>query len=204
MATILIDKNIMVPMRDGVHLATDVYRLEGTPPAPVLLARTPYNKEQALLGGGGISFSVMCAVQHGYVVVFQDVRGRYASEGTFDAHFQERDDGVDAIAWAAAQSWSSGVVGMFGGSYLGCTQWLPARKQPAALRALAPAVTPSDAYEGMIYQGGAHVLHGLRWAVGLSSEAIRRQLASGEQPTADQRNLDMDAVMWHLPLADHP
>ena len=204
MATIVIDKNIMVPMRDGVRLATDVYRLEGAPPAPVLLARTPYNKQHTLLGGGGIAFDVRRAVQHGYVVVVQDVRGRFTSEGTFDAHFQERDDGVDAIAWAAAQPWSSGVVGMFGGSYLGCTQWIPAREQPAALRALAPAVTPSDAYEGMIYQGGAHVLHGLRWAVGLSSEAIRRQLASGEQPPADQRSLDMDAVMWHLPLADHP
>lgn len=130
MATVLNDKNIMVPMRDGAHLATDVYRLEGAPAAPVLLARTPYNKEHTILDRGGASFDIIRAVQHGYVVVIQDVRGRFASEGTFNAHFQERDDGVDAIAWAAAQPWSSGVVGTFGGSYLGCTQWIPARENP--------------------------------------------------------------------------
>jgi uncharacterized protein len=160
MATILIDKSIMVPMRDGVRLATDVYRMDGAPPAPVLLAPTPYNKEQIVAGGAGTAFDVLRAVQAGYAVVIQDVRGRFASEGDFNPHFQEGTDGVDTAVWAAAQPWSSGVVGGFGGSYLGVTQWLAAGEQPHALRAMASTVAPSDGYEGMAYQGGAHVFHG--------------------------------------------
>src|SRR3989449_8676126 len=183
MATTLIEKNIMLPMRDGVRLATDVYRLDGAAPAPVLLARTPYDKERTVIGGGGVAFDVLRAVQAGYAVVIQDVRGRFASEGEFNPHFQEGRDGADTIAWAAVQPWSRGVVGTFGGSYLGCTQWLAAREQPHALRAMAPAVTPSDMYEGMAYQGGANVLHGLRWAVEeIIPKEIRRRVARGWVP----------------------
>src|SRR5205807_5975525 len=85
MATIMIDKNVMVPMRDGVRLATDVYRLDGATPAPVLLARTPYDKERAV--AGSVPFDILRAVQAGYAVVVQDTRGRFASEGEFNAHF---------------------------------------------------------------------------------------------------------------------
>ena len=117
MATIFIKKNIMVPMRDGVKLATDLYRLEGAAPSPVLVVRTPYNKDN--LAGGSDTFNILRAVQAGYTVAAQDVRGRYASEGQFNPHFQEAQDGMDAFAWAAAQPWSNGVLGTFGGSYLG-------------------------------------------------------------------------------------
>jgi putative CocE/NonD family hydrolase len=110
MSTILIEKNVMVPMRDGVKLATDIYRLEGASPTPVLVVRTPYNKDYMV--GGGDVFDILRAVQAGYTVVTQDVRGRYASEGTFNPHVQETDDGLDAFAWAAAQPWSNGVVGV--------------------------------------------------------------------------------------------
>jgi putative CocE/NonD family hydrolase len=202
MATILIDKNIMVPMRDGVRLATDVYRLDGAPPAPVLLARTPYDKERGV--AGSVPFDIMRAVQAGYAVMIQDVRGRFASEGTFHAHSQETRDGVDAIAWAAAQSWSSGVVGTLGGSYLGGTQWLPAREQPSALRAMAPTNTASDMYEGLTYQGGAKVLHDMRWAVAISHDEIRRRVARGETPPEGAADLDADVAVAHLPLNDHP
>jgi hypothetical protein len=112
MATILIDKNVMVSMRDGVRLATDVYRLDGTTPAPVLITHTPYDKERAVAGSD--TFDILRAVQAGYAVVIQDVRGRYASEGEFDPMIHETRDGVDTFAWAAAQPWSRGVVGTFG------------------------------------------------------------------------------------------
>ena len=204
MATTLIEKNIMLPMRDGVRLATDVYHLDGEAPAPVLLARTPYDKERTVIGGGGVAFDVLRAVQAGYAVVIQDVRGRFASEGEFNPHFQEGRDGADTIAWAAAQPWSRGVVGGFGGSYLGCTQWLAAREQPQALRAMASAVAPSDMYEGMAYQGGAHVFHGRRWAVVMAAEEIRRQVARGSVPPKREASLDVDAVLAHMPLTDHP
>jgi putative CocE/NonD family hydrolase len=203
MPTIRIDKNIMVPMRDGVRLATDVYRLDGAAPAPVLVARTPYNKDGIIAGGD--TFDVLRAVQAGYPVVVQDVRGRYASEGTFNPHVQETADGLDAFAWAAAQPWSSGVIGTFGGSYLGATQWLPARENPPALRAMAPAITFSDSYEGCSYQGGAKVLHDLRWVVAnIVPAEIARRVARGEQPPESRRPLDVDAALTELPLASHP
>jgi predicted acyl esterase len=126
---IVIDKNVMVPMTDGVRLATDVFRLQEAPPSPVLLVRTPYGKDQMIIGGSD-SFDILRAVQAGYVVVAQDVRGRYGSNGEFEPNVNETSDGVDMITWAAAQPWSSGVVGTFGGSYLGGTQWLPALAHP--------------------------------------------------------------------------
>src|SRR5438067_3732180 len=93
MTTLVIEKNVFVSMRDGVRLATDVYRLDGAPPAPVLLARTPYDKERIVAASN--TFDILRAVPAGYVVVVQDVRGRLASEGDFDPQFQEADDGVD-------------------------------------------------------------------------------------------------------------
>lgn len=203
MSTILIEKNIMVPMRDEVQLATDVYRLDGATPTPVLVARTPYNKDPMIAGGD--TFNILRAVQAGYTVVTQDVRGRYASEGTFNPHVQETDDGLDAFAWVAAQPWSNGVVGTFGGSYLGSTQWLPAREQPPALRAMAPAITFSDGYEGCSYQGGAKVLHDLRWVVAnIVPAEIERRIARGEKPLESEIPLDVDGALTELPLATHP
>ncbi len=203
MATILIDKNVMVSMRDGVRLATDVYRMDSASPAPVLVMRTPYGKERVLAGNS--TFDILRAVQAGYVVVIQDVRGRYASEGAFNPMFQETADGVDAFAWAAAQPWSAGVVGAFGGSYMGCTQWLPARAQPPALRALAASVTFSDMYEDSAYQNGAKVLHDLRWVVAdIVPAEFQRRSKRGLPLPAHVTALDVDAVLAQLPLADHP
>lgn len=203
MTTILIEKNIMVPMRDGVQLATDVYRLADAAPAPVLMARTPYNKEGILAGSS--TFDIMAAVQRGYTVVVQDVRGRYASEGEFSPHIQETADGIDAFAWAAAQPWSNGRIGAFGGSYLGGTQWLPAREHPSSLQAMAPAIAFSDGYEGCSYQGGAKVLHDLRWVVAnIVPGEIERRIARGETPLACEIPLDIDGAFGELPLATHP
>lgn len=203
MSTILIEKNIMVPMRDGVQLATDVYRLDGATPTPVLVARTPYNKDHMIAGGD--TFNILRAVQAGYTVMTQDVRGRYASEGTFNPHVQETDDGLDAFAWAAAQPWSNGMVGTFGGSYLGGTQWLPAREDPPALRAMVPSITFSDGYEGCSYQGGAKVLHDLRWVVAnIVPAEMERRAARGEKLLESDTPLDVDGALTELPLATHP
>jgi hypothetical protein len=203
MTTIRVEKNMMVPLRDGVQLVTDIYRLEGAGPTPVLVVRTPYNKDGLVAGGS--TFDILRAVQAGYTIVAQDVRGRYASEGTFNPHVQETDDGLDAFAWAAAQPWSSGAIGTFGGSYLGGTQWLPARKQPPALRAMAPSVTFSDGYEGCSYQGGAKVLHDLRWVVAnIVPTEMKRRAARGENLLESDTPLDVEGALTELPLATHP
>lgn len=200
MSTIMIEKNIMVPMRDGVQLATDIYRLDRITPVPTLVTRTPYNKD-GILG----TFDVIRAVEAGYVVAVQDVRGRHASEGSFYPHFQEIDDGLDMFQWVTEQLWSNGIIGTFGGSYLGCTQWIPAIQQPESLRTMAPSVTASDYYGGMEYHGGAKVLHDLRWVVAnIVPAEIQRQIARGELPTDFEYDLNLDTVFDQLPLANNP
>ena len=119
--SLTIEKNLKVAMRDGVLLASDVYRPAGDGRYPVVMLRLPYNKEQPVLLF--LAGDILRVAQAGYAVVVQDCRGTWASEGEFSPYFQEAEDGADAIAWAAAQAWSTGVVGMMGASYYGATQW---------------------------------------------------------------------------------
>lgn len=194
---IVVEKNIMVEMHDGIRLATDIYRLKGAKPSPVLVSRTPYNKNNPWM-------DLELFVNAGYVVISQDVRGRYASEGEFNPHANEADDGVDMFAWVAEQPWCNGIIGTFGGSYLGSTQWLPARQNPPALKAMVPEVTFSDMYAGCAYQGGAKVLHDLRWAVTIIPDVINRKRDAGEDVPADEILPDVNTVLYELPLAGHP
>ena len=177
---ILIDKSVPVAMRDGVSLATDVYRPDADQPCPTLVNRLPYNKELGTLVS--FSFDVLRGVQAGYAVVVQDTRGRFASDGEFNPFFDEARDGADTIAWAAAQPWSSGAVGMVGGSYFGATQWTAATQTPPALRAIAPFVTTDQYYESWAYQGGAFELgFNLNWALSsLALGEVGRRMGSGK------------------------
>mgnify|MGYP000993839586 CR=1 FL=1 len=150
---ILIEKNIRVPMRDGVHLATDVYRLADGGPYPTLIMRTPYNKEAP--GALNGNFDLLRVVQAGYAIVAQDCRGRFGSDGEFDPIFQEANDGADCAIWVAGQPWCNGRLGTFGSSYLGTTQWLAAPTFPAQVLAMSPAVTPGNIYADLSYRGGA-------------------------------------------------
>jgi uncharacterized protein len=206
---LIIDKDIMVPMRDGVHLATDVYRHDTSEPSPVLLQRLPYNKE--LSASCNLALDILRAVQAGYAVVVQDTRGRFKSGGTFTPFVHEADDGVDAIDWAAHQPWSTGKVGMIGGSYVGATQWLPATRSPEALQAIAPVITGADYYEGWSYQGGAFELgFCLSWTlVALGLGEMQRRLQSGEVSVDDLMRMIAagDAnhdLYWNLPLKNMP
>src|SRR5215813_8204070 len=131
------DHNTAIPMRDGVMLRADILRPAGEGRFPVLVYRTPYNKQDALE-----SYSTFRrAVERGYVVVVQDVRGRYASDGEFEPYRNEGRDGYDTIEWAAKQPWCDGNVGTFGLSYPGAVQWLAAIENPPHLKAMVPAMT---------------------------------------------------------------
>ena len=205
MLTYLVEKDVPVPMRDGVCLSADVYRQDGAGPQPVLLARTPYGKDAWFGGPDSTDFDVFRALQAGYVVVVQDCRGRGRSDGDFRGqNVQERPDGVDTIAWASAQPWSSGAVGTFGGSYTGMTQWMAAREAPPALKAMAPVATYSDHYEGMQYQGGVKLMLGLTWSYLVTLMDIPRRAERGERSPSELADVDIDAALRRLPLADHP
>jgi putative CocE/NonD family hydrolase len=139
MANIEMEFDVPVPMRDGTILRADVYRPTGGGPWPVLLHRTPYGKRQPQTVS--LILDTLTAVSAGYMVVHQDTRGRFASDGQWSPWTFERSDGHDTVRWAAKLPGSSGVVGMFGGSYTGNTQWSAAIDGPPELRALFPLIT---------------------------------------------------------------
>ena len=148
---VVVDLDVPVPMRDGVTLRANVYRpAEGR--WPVLLTRLPYGKDLPL---GTAALDPVQAVRRGYVVIVQDTRGRFISEGEWRPFEMEADDGVDTIAWAAEQPYSDGQVGMYGLSYFGFTQWSSAVEQPPALKAMVPMATWADPFNGFAFRGGA-------------------------------------------------
>jgi len=113
---IRLESNVMVPMRDSVKLATDLYfPVEAGEKLPAILIRTPYDKH------GNESSAKMFAGQ-GYVAAVQDVRGKFASEGVFTLSENDTNDGADTVTWMATQPWSTGKVGTYGCSYLGEAQ----------------------------------------------------------------------------------
>lgn len=206
---ITIEKNLQVAMRDGVQLATDVYRPADGAKVPVLLQRHPYNKEHAAFRDQAID--VLRVVQQGYAVVTQDSRGTFASPGELRLLADEAADGADAIAWAAAQPWSSGQVGMVGASYYGATQWLAAGQAPPALKAFAPLVSSPDYHGGWAYRGGAFELgFNLLWnMLVLGSGELLKRIGEGRATVEDLlRQLGygdgVDQLYERLPLSQMP
>jgi putative CocE/NonD family hydrolase len=126
------EQNIMMPTRDGVKLATDVYHAAGSQRAPVLLHRTPYDKSAAATVAIAEFFA-----RHGYGVVVQDTRGRHASQGVFSKYYKyDAYDGYDTIEWAAKLPFSDGRVGMWGTSYAAHTQADASKLNPPSLKTL--------------------------------------------------------------------
>ena len=197
---IRVEKNVPARMRDGVILRADVYRPEGSGRLPALLQRTPYSKNDR---GAMQRFSAIAA--HGFVVIVQDTRGRYTSDGVAVPH-DEGDDGYDSVQWAAGLPGVDGRVGMFGGSYLATTQLQAATRQPPALVALFPASSYNRRYD-MVFQGGAFYLSdGLGWNLGQAMDVRRRVLmpdVDRDGPiglTSDHAALLRSTWLWHLPL----
>jgi uncharacterized protein len=158
--SLIVERDVETPMRDGVILRADVYRPQTGAPVPVLLQRTPYLK-----GLSQLSFALNAA-ERGYAVVIQDTRGSGSSAGEGYPFIHEKEDGYDSVQWAAAQTWSNGRVGMFGGSYVGYTQYAAAVMQPPALQTITPAITFTDPLSTS-YKGGALEL-GITTAWGLN------------------------------------
>jgi len=168
-----VERAIMVPMRDGIKLACDVYRPAAAgqivPGAfPVILERTPYGKGQTSRSEitrhhperpqSRQEVAAFC-VHHGYVVIYQDCRGRYGSEGVFEKYLTEATDGYDTCAWLVHQAWCNGRIGTMGLSYAAHTQMALASLNPPGLAAMfVDSGGFANAYQSGIRQGGAFEL----------------------------------------------
>ena len=149
------ESNVMVPARDGVGLATDLYfpatggcRADGK--FPVVLVRTPYNK-----AAPGAVLDARYLARRGYVCAMQDVRGRFESEGVWYAFAKEAPDGYDTVEWLGTQPWSTGRVGTMGDSYAGSDQAALATLDPPHLSTMIVGVGASNYYHSSMRQNGA-------------------------------------------------
>src|SRR5216684_35864 len=186
---VTVERNVAAKMRDGVTLRADIYRPRAEGKFPVLLVRTPYDKT------GSMGFGLGGAAR-GYVVIAQDVRGRFASEGDWYPFKNESQDGYDTVEWAAGLPYSNAKVGMFGGSYVGATQYLAAIAKPPHLAGICPTITASNYHDGWTYQGGAfEQWFNESWTTSLAMNTMRRRVESSG-----------DAIGWTatLPLIDYP
>ncbi len=180
----------MIPMRDGVRLAADIYRpaRDGAPVEgkfPVLLERTPYNKET--VGGSAADFFVA----HGYVVIYQDVRGRYESEGRWIPIRDDPKDGFDTTTWIGKQPWFGGSIGTMGSSYDGATQHAMAIANAPFVKAMIPRNAMSDFGRYGVRHNGAFELRFFNWVFmlgnpngGADLAAAARRAASNPQAAA--------------------
>lgn len=189
--SVIVERDMWVPMRDGVRLQADVWRPARAGRFPALLQRTPYNRADSFAVVVSAGIEPLRAVAAGYVVVIQDTRGRFGSEGDFTPFFDDGDDGVDTIEWLAAQPYCNGDVGMYGASYYAATQLLAAVRQPPALKAIAPQATASDYHDTWTYYGGALELgFSLYWALGLAAAEAARRTTAGQDVTELSAEID--------------
>ena len=198
-ADFVLQKDVAVPMRDGVALRADILLPRHKGRFPTLVYRTPYNKEEALKG----YTTLQHAVERGYAVVVQDVRGRYASGGEFAAYQNEGRDGYDTIEWAARQPWSDGNIGTFGLSYPGAVQWLAAVESPPHLKAMVPAMTFSTP-RNFFYSSGAFDMSWLAWIWESIAPDLRVKKNLPGPKTYEEAEAAWpkvkDKLLWTIPL----
>lgn len=186
---IIFEKDVMVPMKDGTKLATDIYRPKKPRwKFPVILVRTPYNKSGHLHPYKPLA---ELFASQGYVVIIQDVRGKHASEGGFYPYAYEALDGHTTITWAGEASWSNGKVAMIGISYLGSCAWLAARYKSPYLCTIIPMFTSQNTYSIWIDNGIPFLKGPLFW---LSKYATKKDV--NEKVT----NKSIESALWQLPV----
>jgi putative CocE/NonD family hydrolase len=198
-----VERNVAVPMRDGVILRADVYRPSDDGPYPVLVMRTPYGKQ-------GKNFNAFVAA--GYIVVCQDARGRYESDGKFESLVQpdshDGEDGYDTVEWAAKLPGGTGKVGTFGTSYNSFLQWKLAALRPPSLVAMSAHSIPAR-YTDL--EGPGTIRPGRRlkwWFSTLSPDMRRRADRPGSHTTAEAVKLwdggEDQKLLKFLPWLDLP
>jgi len=200
---VVVRRDVPAVMRDGTILRADVYRPQEPGSYPVLVQRTPYDKTVAQQ----ITYSHPAwYARRGYVVVVQDTRGRFASDGDFVPFEDEALDTADTVAWAAQLDGSNGRVATYGFSYPGANQLLGAAEQPEGLACIAPGFTGSDFYDGWTYVGGAFSLaFVVSWIEPLLAlpEALRRGDLEAAIALASNAT-NYPGLYWTQPLAEFP
>lgn len=202
MHRVLTEFDVAAPMRDGTVLRANVYRPEANGCWPVLLCRSPYGKDLVDLLP---RLDPVRTSSLGFVVVIQDTRGRFASEGEWEPFRYERQDGFDSVEWAARLPGADGRVAMYGDSYFGNTQWMAAAEAPPSLVAIAPAFTWFEPMDGLFARGGATELGlGLAWSL---RENASQLIRTGSDPSrvncllSEYESLGSDGY-WQLPVSD--
>jgi uncharacterized protein len=219
----VIDQKVMIPMRDGVRLSTDIYRPKGSGKFPIILSRTPYNFNSWVDGKmtARTFEQALDAVKRGYAFVVQNERGRFFSEGEWDILGTPLTDGYDAFTWLAGQSWSNGKIGLIGCS--STAEWqmaVAAQKHPALAAIVAQGFGAGVGKVGRFqeqgnwYRGGAQQMLFTSWLYGTQNDKYKPQLPKGmtqQDLIRIQRFYDMGtempAVDWakafqHLPVKD--
>ena len=188
-----VEHNVGIPMRDGLELATDVYRPDTEGGFPVILLRTPYKKEIYEL-------QARYYARRGYVFAAQDCRGRFGSPGTWEPMVAEPEDGHDTIEWLAAQPWSTGKVGMIGADYPAWAQWLAATRRPPHLVTIIPNVSAPDPFYCVPYDHGVfRMTSSIWWADSLESEATA-DLSGAAYRRIEEK--DYHKLLRALPVVD--
>jgi putative CocE/NonD family hydrolase len=197
---VIIERNVPVPMRDGTILRADVHRPDRGGPYPVLVQRTPYGKDG--------SFDRF--VKAGYIVVSQDTRGRYKSEGKFESNWRlethDAEDGYDTVEWAAWLPGSNGKVGTFGTSYPAFMQWRLAYLQPPSLVAMSACSIPAQMWhvEG---PGTVRPAFRLEWLLAMAFDMRRHENIPGIHTRWEELRLwqeEQEKWLYWLPWSDLP
>jgi len=193
-------RSIMVPMRDGVRLAVDVYRPKGVDGRlPTILIRLPYNKATYRAA----TFPASFFASHGYAVVTQDVRGKFASEGQYRVYEGDMTDWTDMFDWVAAQPWSTGQIGTYGCSYLGEGQIIAAQQHhPKHIAAIAQAAGGNIGRVGRrrefwgSVEGGAFAM-----SINFGWMPVFASIDKGARPMP---KVDLASYFMTLPVIDMP
>ncbi|HET7572634.1 MAG TPA: CocE/NonD family hydrolase [Gaiellaceae bacterium] len=196
-------QDVAVPLPDGTRLATDLFLPADGERHPVFLLRTPYSRASLRAVHDPVELA-----RAGWAVVVQDVRGRVASEGRFDALRQEGPDGAAVVEWCAAQPWSTGRVAMAGASYNGWVQWTAARHRPRGLAAIAPLVSSPYAGRSWFREGGAFKIGAwANWAMAMATAGNGGTRAAERRAVKDVQRLlelvahppDVERIASHFP-----
>ncbi|MDI1322817.1 MAG: CocE/NonD family hydrolase [Algoriphagus sp.] len=219
----IVDQKVMMPMRDGVRLATDIYRPKGDHPVPIVFSRTPYNFNT--YGNGEMNTRGMQTalewVKKGYAYVVQNERGRFFSEGEWDILGTPLSDGYDAMEWMSKQPWSNGKIGTLGCSSTAEWQMAVASMNHPAHAALVPQGFGAGVgrigeffEQGNFYRGGANQMLFTAWLYGTQHDPMAPRLPVGiEQKdllrlqrfydmAPEYPKVDWKAGLSHLPVED--